>query len=389
MTSCKEKFLLTRELMDYAKKSNGTIFGGSIPSYFKKLYFTNAYKRTLIKNNDLDHFDEYYGDAEYDPETFTGRNNVIRDIDVFFKNEDDVETYMKEIYKIPGVFQIVESDRTLHYKRHVLFDKNFKLKKIVVKYLYDHSFCRKGKQITVPIDIVTNRPESEYNFSPVAFMQELTVKQLMWDTSGIYSALTKKISGKNNLTRSLEILDDFNANVCFISEETKMMRNEFRNLLPDTYDSYPYDYSNSNRIVSVCILERIIESRIMVISRLISYHGVHTVVNSPISFEEKGSCGICFTENEGHGILRWKTKQNNSQSYCKKCIFKYLRSFSTVSGYHTHDEYEPDYFHDDPILTKREWKYLTTKQIHLIENTFVCPVGNKADFSCSSSSSSA
>lgn len=384
--SSKEKYLLTRELMEYAKNSNGKLFGGSISSYFSKQHFTNAYKHTLIKNNDLEHFDKYYQDINYDPETWLGRNKTIRDIDVFFKSDCDVEKYTRNIYTIPGVYDIQVynpcSQPVDDYRRHILFARYFAVKKILVKYLFDHSFCRKGTSINVPIDIVTIRPDSDWN-SPVSLMQELTIKQLMWDTTGI----TCNIQTKNHLSRSLEILDDFNSNVCFIAHENRIMRNEMRELIPSKcyYDEAEYDddYDHSNDYSRdvVSILTRIIESRIMVISRLLSYHGFYTIVNSPLSLEKKGDCGICF-EEECEDVLKWNTKQNNGKSYCKKCILNYIRSFMKVSGSHTHDECEPDSFHKDPILTNKEWKYLTNKQIYLIENVLVCPVGNKADFSC-------
>lgn len=375
-SSCKEQYLLTREVMYIARKTKGILFGGCISTYFMRRHYANQYKRTLIKNNELEHFDENYQKINYNPETYTGRNTNIRDVDAYFEFECDARTYIEELYKIPGVYDVVPiSNKDSVYKRHVLFDKHFTLQKYVVKYLFDHSFCSFGRTLTVYIDIVISKPDSEYRHPPTVFMQELTVKQLLWDSNGIRC---NKMSN-HPLEHSFDILDDFVSKMCFIKPETSFSRQEMRDLLPKDGDFY---YNQESEKITA-ILERMIESRIAVIIRLLSYHKQYTVVNSPMCYEKDGSCGICFTKT--HHVLKWKTSQNNSQFYCFRCVLEYLNSFKKVEvcDYHNHEEYDDDneYFHNDPILTNREWKYLTVKQIYLIENIFVCPVGNKANFS--------
>ena len=371
----KEKYLLTRDLMERGRNNGGTLFGGSISNYFLRCHHANAYKRELIMNNEIELFDKNYQNPNYHTSSYDGRNMTIRDIDIYFSSKESVSQYVESIYKIPGVHDVVECPSVSSiYKRHVLFDKNYTLNTYKVRYLYGHSFCSKGTPITISLDVVISKPESRYRHPPTVCMQELTVKQLLWDSEGI------KTSNKyeHHLVNSFNILDDFIHNICFIKEESWDMRENMRNLLSEEYDTFRYVNSKASNA-----LEKILESRTSLISRLMMHHKKYNIVNSPFVYEKRGSCGICLSEKDN--VFKWKTDKNNGQLYCEQCICGYMKSIRKIDNeYHNHKELEnaPKHFHDDPILTPYEWKFLNIKQIYLIENIFVCPVGNKADFSC-------
>lgn len=376
MNTSKEQMLVNRKLMELAR-SKGEVFGGSIAVTFRRKHFASAYKRHLIKNNEVEHFDKYYDDESYDTETHAYRTEQIRDIDVFFKNPEDVASFKKDIYKIPGVYKIQGCNDAFNariYKRHVLFDRNYNLEKIIVKYIMNHSFCEPGSGVKMSfmIDIVTPSVHCERKDNPVFMMQELTIKQLMWDSKSLTSTLYTTPS--NELEKCYEIIDDFISDVCYIKEENPYMR--------VCMESYIQSHDELSVVEK---LSKCLETRILVIKRILRYNIQHTIVNSPISFEKNclTDCGICFSKKKY--MFKWKTEQNNTQPYCLECINKYLHSLTVIDEtvYHNYlDNREDDYFHRNPILTSEEWKYLNTNQIYLIENILVCPVGNKADFSC-------
>lgn len=381
----KEKYLLTQRLMELGRHNHGEIFGGSISTYFMKRYNSNAYKRQLIKDNKLDQFDDLYEDEIYSPKTYKGRTSVIRDIDIYFRKDDDVKCYLEYIYRIPGVYEITECpDSSSMYHQHVLFKHNYKLSKVIVRYTYNHSLTRKNSpRIYIPIDIITPR-DSEYTTNPVYIMQELTIKQFVWNIRGFESP----IPSLNCTLKTYDIVDDFLNDVCYFREETYHMRDAMRDYIELQYNKSETEYDFT------CHLEYCLRTRVLVILRLLNNLCKFTVVNSPLSFEKEGECGICLSDKvtvarsigcrygeKLDKLYRWKTDKNNTQLYCYQCLKKYLDSLITVdeTTYHRCDYKEE--FARNPILTSREWKYLKENQIYLIENILVCPVGNKANFS--------
>lgn len=370
----KERYLVNRKLIELARK-NGEVFGGSIPTIFRRKHYVSKYKKTLIKNDDMKHFDRYYNYATYDSESYKYRTERIRDIDVFFKYQEDVENFKKDIYKIAGVFNIQECNAH-NYKKHVLFDKNYNLEKIIVKYTMNHSFCEPGYNMSFQIDIVTPSIHCEIYENPIHMMQELTIKQLTWNVDGIHSSL--HVEKSHQLEKCFDIIHDFISDICYIKEETGYMRDKMREYLQSYYDDVDGDNISMKEKLSRCL-----ETRIMVIMRILRYHMNYTIVNSPMSFEKDSDkdCGICF--NTKKQMFKWRTQQNNTQLYCFECIYKYLQTLKNIDDtvLYTHD-FDEDHFHNNPILTSEEWRHLNLNQIYLIENILVCPVGNKANFSC-------
>ena len=372
MNTSKERHLVNRKLIELARKK-GEVYGGSVVVTFRRKHFASAYKRTLIKNNELKHFDKYYNDESYDTETHTHRTEQIRDIDVFFQEREDIVAFKKDIYKIPGVYNIRVCFNTRIYNKHVLFDRNYNLEKIIVEYAMNHSFCEPGVKMSFHIDIVTPSVNCERKANPVYMMQELTIKQLMWDNNGLKSSSSTYSS--HHMEKCYEIIDDFISNVCYIKEENPYMRSTMKQYLQSRDD-----------ISIVEKLSKCLETRKIVIMRILRYNLQYTVVNSPISFEKncQTDCGICFSKKKY--MFKWKTEQNNTQPYCVECIAKYLQSIKTINPEIYHQGHQEDFneyhFHKNPILTSEEWKYLNKNQIFLIENILVCPVGNMADFTC-------
>lgn len=396
----KETYLLVKMIMKFARHHGGDLFGGCVSTYFRKKHFITKYKNYLIAKNQLCNFDKHFANPDFDTATFDERNKTFRDIDIFFGTTSCVQNFKDKILKIPGVFQIKSCSTLSSYKRHALFSRFFQLEKIIVKYIYGNSISEKksGTMIFINVDIVTKLPKfDKLDIHPLNFMQELTIKQLVWNDNVIQtfteSIPMERCYRSSLIRKSFDIIDNFNQNVCYITKETNFMRNSFKEFI---YSSSEYNYSIKER------LKECIQSRILVICRLLNYHKRYTIVNSPLVHADSLSksmyneCGICFSDTKlvskqsGPGkqsvnidsFFRWKTKQNNTTYYCHECICNWMNELLKIcNNYNVRDKRNRYLFHNNPILSPDTWNYLNDKQIYFIENIFVCPVGNKADFS--------
>lgn len=357
--------------MDLIRSCYGNLFGDCIPVHFEQDHFQNKYKDDLISNEELDKLDEYFCNPMKYPDTYYKRNMYIKYIEAYFYDEISVNNLLDRINEEHGMdilSRTTYNDKHDYsdYSRNPFFVYYFNLQRITVKYDYGEE-----ERIKIHIHIITPKVTAKYHLFDI--MPNITIKQVSW-ICGNAKIVPDSTSGWS------ELLDDYINNKVYIREESTTMREAIKNFI----------YSDPDNLFER--LMQFIKHRIITFKRLLPYHRKFTVVNSPLEYtdslpSEEDTCGICDDVNhpelrhELRGYFRCKTEKNTPY-YCFRCIDTYMNMLLVQGEGYSGSTSNVNEFHENPILTPETWSYLTKRQIYIIENIFVDPVGNHANFAC-------
>lgn len=358
-----ERFLLQKHCMRIAREYKGTIFGGSIISYFKRKEGIVDFVNELDKTGKRSEFRKLLFDETFQPSSVLNRTTDIRDIDIVFDSQKDFDTYKNVLLAIPGVCEIVSTNH-ISYRNHIVFDRLFEVCKYKIIYKYDFSFTEpsKGTTIIIFVDIVI--PKQHIYKIPCQVLQYFSHKQLTWDKHGVH---TPSLPKYDDFDTSHTIINNFLKGRVSLTEENHIMTNILSDLVSEI--------DSSNIIKKSEVYTRILVSRTVFILRVLVLMKMYDVYNSPLKTDKDKDCGICF-EHKNDIMYKWT---NTSTPYCLECLTSYIRNICHYKIIHTNPS-------DDicveslNILDKSDICNMTKKQVYLIENILVCPVGNKVDF---------
>jgi len=360
-----ERFLLQKHCMRIARECNGTIFGGSITSYFKRKEGIVDFINELDKLGKRSKFRKLLFDITFQPSSFDNRTTEIRDIDIVFETQESLDIYKNKILTLPGVCEILPTNH-VPYRNHVIFDELFTVNKYKIIYKYDYSFTEssRGTTICIFMDIVI--PKQDTYKIPCQVLQYFSHKQLTWDKYGVH-APKFHISRVDDFDTSHTIINNFLKGRVAITKECESMTIMLSEMVSKI--------DSSNIIKKGEMYTRILISRTVFILRVLILMKLYDVYNSPLKTDRNKDCGICF-ECKDEILYKWT---NTSTPYCLECLTSYIRNIC---------EYKPIYNnHSDicvemlDILDESDVCNMTKTQVYLIENILICPVGNKIDFS--------
>ena len=358
-----ERFLLQKHCMRIARECKGTIFGGSIISYFKRKEGIIDFMNELDKTNRRSDFRKLLFDTTFQPSSFINRTTQIRDIGMVFDSQKDLYMYKNTVMSLPGVCEVILTNH-VPYRSHIVFDNLFEVSKYKITYKYDYSFVEpsKGTTITIFIDIVI--PKHHTIKIPCQILQYFSHKQLTWDKHGVHAP---KMFKSDDFDASHTIINNFLKERVSLTKESQLMTNILSEIVSDI-DSNDI-IKKGETYIHIMISRAVFIIRVLVLMRL------YDVYNSPLKSDTDKDCGICF---EHKNDIMYKCT-NNSTPYCLECLTLYIRNIC---------DYKPMYNNPSDIqvemlniLDDSDIHNLTKIQVYLIENILICPVGNKVDFS--------
>jgi len=358
-----ERFLLQKHCMRIARECKGTIFGGSIISYFKRKEGIVDFVNELDKTDKRSEFRKLLFDTTFQPNSVMNRTTQIRDIDIVFDSQIDLYIFKNTVLTLPGVCEVMLTNH-VPYRNHIVFDKLFEVNKYKITYKYDYSFTEpsKGTTISIFVDIVI--PKQHIYKIPCQVLQYFSHKQLTWDKYGVHAP---KILKSDDFDASHTIINNFLKNRVSLTKESHLLTNILSEIVSDI--------DSSNIIKKGEIYTHIMISRAVFMIRVLVLMKMYDVYNSPLKSDTNKDCGICF-EYKNDIMYKWT---NTSTPYCLECLTSYIRNIC---------DYKP--IHSNPsdirvemlnILDDSDVCNLTKSQVYLIENILICPVGNKIDFS--------
>jgi len=360
-----ERFLLQKHCMQTVRESNGTIFGGSIISYFKRKEGIVDFVNELDKTGQRSKFRELLFDMTFQPSSFENRTTEIRDIDVVFNSQEEVNVYINNLQKLPGISDITVTNY-VSYQNHVIFEKLFEVSKYKITYKYDFSFTEsnKSKTICVFMDIVI--PKQDKYKIPCHILQYFSHKQLTWDKHGVHAPKSHTFHS-DDFDASHTIINNFLKGRVSLTRESELMTVMLSQIVSNI--------DSSNIVKKGEVYTRILITRTIFIIHVLLLMKMYEVYNSPLKTDKNKECGICF-EHKNDIMYKWT---NTSTPYCFECLSAYIRNIC---------DYKPVYNIPSDIcvemleiLDDSDICNMTKTQAYLIENILTCPVGNKVDFS--------
>lgn len=360
-----ERFLLQKHCMRIVRESNGTIFGGSIISYFKRKEGIVDFVNELDKTGQRSKFRELLFDMTFQPSSFENRTTEIRDIDVVFNSQEEVSVYINNLQKLPGISDIIVTNH-VSYQNHIIFEKLFDVSKYKIIYKYDFSFTEsnKSKTICIFMDIVI--PKQDKYKIPCHILQYFSHKQLTWDKHGVHAPKSYTFHS-DDFDDSHTIINNFLKGRVSLTRESELMTVMLSQIVSNI--------DSSNIAKKGEVYTGILITRTIFIIRVLLLMKMYEVYNSPLKTDKNKECGICF-EHKNDIMYKWT---NTSTPYCFECLSAYIRNIC---------DYKPVYNNPSDIcvemldiLDDSDVCNMTKSQIYLIENILICPVGNKVDFS--------
>ena len=360
-----ERFLLQKHCMRIARECEGTLFGGSIISYFKRKEGIVDFVNELDKTEQRSKFKELLFDPTFQPSSFENRTTEIKDIDVVFNSQEEVSVYINKLHTLPGVSNVLPTNY-VSYQNHIVFDKLFEVSKYRIIYKYDFSFTESNNSKTICFYMDVVIPKQDKYKIPCHVLQYFSHKQLTWDKHGVHAPMSHTF-GTVDFDASHTIINNFLKGRVSLTTESEEMTTMLSEMVSNI--------DSSNIIKKGEIYTRILVSRTIFILRILLLMKMYDVYNSPLKTDKNKECGICL-EHKDDILYKW-TK--TSTPYCFECLSSYIRNIC---------EYKPVYNNPSDIcvlmlgiLDDSDICHMTKKQVYLIENILICPVGNKLDFS--------
>jgi hypothetical protein len=351
--------------MRIARETKGVIYGGSIISYFKRKEGIVDFINELDKTGNRNKFTELLFDITFQPNSFKNRTSEIRDIDIIFESQEEVDIYMNNLQTLPGITRVLLTNH-ISYRNHIIFDKLFEVSKYKIFYTYDFSFTdsNKGKTICIFIDIVI--PKQDKHKIPCHVLQYFSHKQLTWDKHGVHAPKSHTFKS-DDFDTSHTIINNFLKGRVSLSGESDIMTSILSDLVSEI--------DSSNITKKGEIYTRILISRSVFILRVLVLMKMYDVYNSPLKTDKNKDCGICF-EHKNDIMYKWTS---TSTPYCLECLTSYIRNICDYKLVYNNPSDICIEMLD--ILDDSDVCNLTKSQVYLIENILICPVGNKLDFS--------
>lgn len=358
-----ERFLLQKHCMRIAREYKGTIFGGSIISYFKRKEGIVDFLNELDKRDKRSDFRKLLFNITFQPSSFENRTTEIRDIDIIFDSQKDFYIYKNVLLSLPGVSEVTLVKHK-SYRNHIVFERLFEVSKYRVIYKYDFSFTdsSKSKTITIFMDIVI--PKQHTYKIPCHVLQYFSHKQLTWDKHGVHAP---KMFKSDDFDASHTIINNFLKGRVSLTKESHIITSILSYLVSEI--------DSSNITKKGEIYTHILISRSIFILRVLVLMKMYDVYNSPLKTDKNKDCGICF-EHKNDIMYKWTS---TSTPYCLECLTSYIRNICDYKLVYNNPSDICVEMLD--ILDDSDVCNLTKSQVYLIENILICPVGNKVDFS--------
>lgn len=361
-----ERFLLQKHCMRIVRESNGTIFGGSVISYFKRKEGIVDFVNELDKTDQRSKFRELLFDVSFQPSSFENRTTEIRDIDVVFNSQKEVSVYINNLQKLPGISDIIVLNHVSYHQTHIIFEKLFEVSKYKITYKYDFSFTESNKSKTICIFMDVVIPKQDRHKIPCHILQYFSHKQLTWDKHGVHAPNSHTFR-TDDFDASHTIINNFLKGRVSLTKESRLMTVMLSQIVSNI--------DSSNIVKKGEVYTHILITRTLFILRVLLLMKMYEVYNSPLKTDKDKDCGICF-EHKNDIMYKWTC---TSTPYCFECLTSYIRNIC---------DYKPVYNNPSDIcvemldiLDDSDICNMTKTQVYLIENILICPVGNKVDFS--------
>ena len=357
----RERFLVYCRIVDACAEHHGTAYGRGLSStVLQNAAFESFYQH--LREHGLDAATSY-NDPCVHPRSFFFRTRWCEPLCVHFDTRDDLRVFQNALYCIPGVHQVL-CVRGAH--SNWVIQTFFDVLVLQVDYVYNYALSSERAVEDAPCHLrldVHATVSRDIEGVPCLLYQDLDVHAVHCTAQGLLGPEASTLF-LQQASVFCHLEARWNGHATW-ARETKSMRNLLRytveqNVVPDA-------------------LQKCLQFRSSAVLHLLQYLQLYTVPNSPIQLHtDPGStCLICY-EPKAH-LYRWV--QQLPGGYCDQCLKLYVQHLVQASAEHDVDIHDKHHFHVEPVLSMHHWEGLTEKQIYLIENVLVCPVGNKADFS--------
>ncbi len=228
----KEKRALVNHIKKLGLNNNGIIFGGLVRD---EIIATHYREKFISKKLNFRH----YWDKNYNPET-NGRLIVPNDIDIYFKNNDNIKEFVDEIKTYvqlyAGIFQYENMNNSRNI-RNFNYSLNLHLNhtKVYILIYIGRTISYAGIRLKLEIDIISSDTRIEPPFFNLDFLSNIFI---MEKNNGIINIRPSNCTGTplDNMSivsksnKVSKILDDIiNYRTQFIGNFTHLLDTEFNN----------------------------------------------------------------------------------------------------------------------------------------------------------------